>query len=67
MERSFSPDNLLPRVSADVAVASGQAERMLLALSRRADSIARAHGKRVRALVQGGEVRLTQLARRFPA
>jgi pimeloyl-ACP methyl ester carboxylesterase len=51
MERSFSPDNLLPRVSADVAVASGQAERMLLALSRRADSIARAHGKRVRALV----------------
>ena len=50
MEPSFSLDNLLPRLSSDAAVASGQAERILLALSRHAETIAREHGERSRAL-----------------
>jgi pimeloyl-ACP methyl ester carboxylesterase len=60
----FSPDNLLPRISADAKLVSAQAQRMALALNHRAAAMARMHGERVRALAgrwQDVGQRLSQL------
>lgn len=51
MEPLFSPENLLSRLSGEAGVWSGQAERVLLALGRHAETIARTHGERARSLV----------------
>src|SRR5512134_3660897 len=55
MESSFNPDRLLSRISADAALVSAKAERMLLAQSRHAEAIARTHGERFRALAARGQ------------
>jgi pimeloyl-ACP methyl ester carboxylesterase len=63
MQPPFGLQNLLPRLSGDAAVAAGQWQRMLIALSRHADTIARGHGDRFRALAARGENVAEQLVR----
>jgi hypothetical protein len=48
MEPLFSRENLPQRLAQDMTVGTGQGERIMLALSRRTERMARAHGERFR-------------------